>query len=259
MPKKKKKKQRQPKEIPKQKTRKYIDAHFKHSDVKYAVEFYQKQIRRMLTNLEEIGVYTERVYFSKSSESVYVAFTLSPEAQRAVGVSEKIYMGQFVISSHKRYYTMNVRTFYLQDVSSADEFENYLRGKIKELISQEVRPQSFLCTLTKKELDCLRVIGKSLRTGTYLELDPNQIGDPLFDICFRTKTRALLAVTREEKTSQMVGNLQYKGCLQVVNNAVGYRLGLSLSNTGKALLGTYGADIESSTWIKYLDTRSLDL
>ena len=63
---------------------------------------YESDFTKRINELETIGIVVQDIYFSKSSESVYVTFTLGNRNENRLNLKGKRYIGQFAISSHER-------------------------------------------------------------------------------------------------------------------------------------------------------------
>lgn len=150
----------------------------------YTRKGYERRFTEVINNLKDLDITIEDIYFSKSSDSIYVSFSFNEETEKFLDLKDTNYLGHFVISSHQRFYAINVKTFYTQKAKDPKELEQLIRDYLTGVMNKEISYQNCVSILNDYELDMLRVIQKSILTKTYLETTPSQFKDTLYDVYF---------------------------------------------------------------------------
>lgn len=225
----------------------------------YTRKGYERRFTEVINNLKGLDIIIEDIYFSKSSDSIYVSFSFNEETEKVLDLVGTNYLGHFVISSHQRFYAINVKTFYTQKAKDPKELEQLIRDYLTGVMNKEISYQNCVSILNDYELDMLRVIQKSILTKTYLETTPSQFKDTLYDVYFVSPQQQSLGVTREASTSKAITRLRFKGCLHTIKSPNPARITIMTTSTGQAFLRKYGHDVAPKVWIEYVETRKFNL
>ena len=106
---------------------------------------------KRINELEAIGIVVQDVYFSKSSESVYVTFTLGNRNENRLNLKGKRYIGQFAISSHERFYDTTIRTFKTQKAKDANDLFKQILQEMNTALAYENKISQYVVTIEERD------------------------------------------------------------------------------------------------------------
>lgn len=232
---------------------------FRSNSVQYMRIGYEKRFTELVNSVKDTGIIIENIYFSKTSDSVYVSFSFPKAIENVLGITEENYVGHFVISSHKRFYAVNVKTFYTQQAKDINELEETIRTYILSIINEEIPYNNCVVILNNYELDMLRIIERSKQSSMSLEVHENDFVKPIFDVYFTDSYKSIVAVTRDTFTCKALNRMRKKGCIITMPIPKNKRARVIVSNTAKTFLSKYGAELPPETWKAYNEDRTFKL
>lgn len=219
---------------------------------------YERRVKDMLSELRDLGIKIENVYFAKSSGSVYVSYSFSKEIEASLGLDKKNYVGQFVISNHSRFYSIGVKTFYTQQYEDFNKLGEGIKNTLSNVIQKTTEMEGLVCILTERELEILRIIYKSDKVGTFIETTPEQYRETLYDVYFVNGGGTPIGVTRDHMTSKILTKLRFKGCLHTAPSSNSAHISIILSAVGKVFINRYGEAVNLPAWHYYVENRTFD-
>lgn len=222
---------------------------------------YESDFTKRIDELETIGIVVQDIYFSKSSESVYVTFTLGNRNENRLNLKGKRYIGQFAISSHERFYDTTIRTFKTQKAKDANDLFKQILQEMNTALAYENKISQYVVTIEERELEALRIIDKLGRQKRGLEVEHaafvKQKNFPVFYMEYGYKQ--ILKLIEDKATNAMLLSLRYKGCIQDYNEGINSRGKVTLTSIGKQMLLQYGEDPSDTLWREFCLRKTFDL
>lgn len=222
---------------------------------------YESNFTQRIHKLEAIGVVVQDVYFSKSSESIYVTFTLGNRNETRLNLKGKRYIGQFAISSHERYYDTSIKTFMTQKAKDENDLFKQVVQELNTALAYEDKIKEYVVTVDERELEVIRIIDKLGRQKRGLEIEQQafieQKNFPVFYMEYGY--RQILKLIEDEPTNNILLSLRYKNCIQAYNEGINSRSKITLTAIGVQLLLQYGEDPDGDLWREFCLRKTFDL
>lgn len=222
---------------------------------------YESNFTQRIHKLEAIGVVVQDVYFSKSSESIYVTFTLGNRNETRLNLKGKRYIGQFAISSHERYYDTSIKTFMTQKAKDENDLFKQVVQELNTALAYEDKIKEYVVTVDERELEVIRIIDKLGRQKRGLEIEQQafieQKNFPVFYMEYGY--RQILKLIEDEPTNNILLSLRYKNCIQAYNEGINSRSKITLTSIGVQLLLQYGEEPDGDLWREFCLRKTFDL
>lgn len=237
-----------------------IGVAFRKGRKEYTPNAYKQTIEKAVYQLEELGLEITCVYFSKSSESVYVTFKLNEYNEERLNLTNKNYLGHFTISSHPRYYNTANKTFLTTQVADMSgllaEMQRYFNG----MLADKENAHSYLVLLSNKELDVLRLMAGVTEKKQHFEVFENDIRDnDTIDLFIVTDKRKPVTIISDKVSSDFVRVLLTKGCVKAFAQGCQNRVIVQFTDLADLFLAEYG-DTPSDTLVTgFLNRNTFDL
>lgn len=222
---------------------------------------YESNFTQRIHKLEAIGVVVQDVYFSKSSESIYVTFTLGNRNETRLNLKGKRYIGQFAISSHERYYDTSIKTFMTQKAKDENDLFKQVVQELNTALAYEDKIKEYVVTVDERELEVIRIIDKLGRQKRGLEIEQQafieQKNFPVFYMEYGY--RQILKLIEDEPTNNILLSLRYKNCIQAYNEGINSRSKITLTSIGVQLLLQYGEEPDDDLWREFCLRKTFDI
>lgn len=222
---------------------------------------YESNFTQRIHKLEAIGVVVQDVYFSKSSESIYVTFTLGNRNETRLNLKGKRYIGQFAISSHERYYDTSIKTFMTQKAKDENDLFKQVVQELNTALAYEDKIKEYVVTVDERELEVIRIIDKLGRQKRGLEIEQQafieQKNFPVFYMEYGY--RQILKLIEDEPTNNILLSLRYKNCIQAYNEGINSRSKITLTSIGVQLLLQYGEEPDGDLWREFCLRKTFDI
>lgn len=215
---------------------------FRKKRVEYSQKEYQSVMSKLITRLNNTGIEIKSVYFSKSSESIYVTYGINEYNRDRLGLNGYNYLGQFVISGHKRYYTTLTKTFLTTQVDSLNGLESAIVSYIETMLADKDNVHSYLTVISDKELQVLQLIACVESERAHFEVIPNQLmGTGQLDVFVVSNKRQPMYIIDDSVSSNFLRTLHVKGCFTAFSPGCSNRVLFSLTDLANEFLNEYGS------------------
>lgn len=222
---------------------------------------YEREFREQIQDLEDLGIIVQDSYFSKSSESIYVSFTLNSYNEERLKLVGKQYIGQFAISGHQRFYTTPVKTFLIQSAKDTKDLFKRIKEALNSALANKNSIDRYLVVMSERELEALRIIDKLSKEDSGFEVDTQSFMTrtdfPLFYMDY--ENRNLIKRIEDNVTNDFLLTLRYKNCIQAYNEGTNKRSKITLTSLGYQLLLQYGDEPNETLWKAFNNRQTFDL
>lgn len=221
---------------------------------------YQQMMEKCIYGVEETGIEVKKIYFSKSSDSVYVTYGLDSYNTERLGLDKYNYLGQFVISSHKRYYNTQTKTFLTVQADDLADLQNNIKCYMESMLADKFNIHSYFTILSNKELEVLRLMSKVVETKAHFEVNPDQImAEGTLDLFAIASNRRPLFVIDDEVSSNIIRTLHVKGCFSAFAQGCSNRVFLTITDLADQFLIEYGEIPNETIQLAFDNRHTFDL